>query len=599
MRYLKPFGGLAVLNLVCNLLAAVFSLFSVVMVIPLLQLIFNQVPEITQRPAFSLHATAILDTIKFYLCEVKRTDGAATALWYVCLAIVVIIFLKNVFRYLALRTLSPIRTGVMRQLRSDLHRKLMDLPLSYFSNERKGDLMARLTDDVSAVERSIISMLEVTVREPINILLSLGWMLMISAKLTLFVFAMLGIIGFVIGRIGKSLKRQSVNIQSTIGSFISMIDESLSGLRIIKAFQAETHRQQQFEQINDQLYAQGNRINRRYELASPLTEFLAITVFSMALWFGGNMVLGNEIEAAVFFGFVALFSLLIQPAKSFSSAFSNIRIGMASADRIFQVLHAENILKELPGAPALPTFQHSIEFRNVCFQYNDHRTVLNDISFVLPKGKTIALVGPSGAGKTTLVDLLPRFYDVTSGGIFVDGKDIREVSIASLRQLFGLVSQEPVLFNERIIDNITLGASGATTEQAHAAAEAAYATGFIEKMSEGMDALAGERGNKMSGGERQRLTIARALLKNPPVLILDEATSSLDAESEHWVQQALTTLMQGRTTLVIAHRLATIQRADLILVMQEGRIVERGTHAELLQQRGLYQRLVELQAFQE
>lgn len=598
MRYLLPFKRLAVVNLICNILSAVFSLFSVVMVIPLLQLVFNQVPDTLQKPAFSLNANVILDNIKFLISEEKRLHGSGAALMDVCVAIVVIIFLKNFFRYMAARTLSPIRTGVMRQIRADLFSKMLSLPMSYFSNERKGDLITRLTDDVNAIERGIISMLEVTVREPLNIVLSLSWMLMISPKLTLFVFAMLGVIGLVIGRIGKSLKRSSGGLQGTVGNVISIIEETLSGMRIIKAFGAEGHRRQQFETFNADLYNRGNSINQRYELASPLTEFLAIAVFSAALWFGGNMVLRQEIEAAVFFGFVALFSLLIQPAKSFSSAFSNVRIGMASADRVLEVLRAENTIVEKPEAIAIPSFQKCVRFENVSFSYGRSRDVLKNISFEVPKGKTIALVGPSGAGKTTLVDLLPRFYDISAGAITIDGIDIRELQLTSLRNLFGVVSQEPVLFNESVYENIAFGNPVATIQKAQAAAKTAQAWNFIQQLEHGMQQSVGERGHKLSGGERQRITIARALLKDPPILILDEATSSLDAESEQLVQQALTELMQGRTCLVIAHRLATIQKADEILVLQEGEIVERGNHADLMARMGLYRKLVDLQTFE-
>lgn len=587
------------MNFAFNAFSAVFSLFSVVMVIPLLQLIFGQVPEETARPALSFSATAILQLIKFWLSSEKRLYGPATALMLVCVAIIVIIFLKNFFRYMALRVLSPIRTGVMRDIRNELFGKLLSLPLSFYSGERKGDLITRMTDDIRAIEGGIFSMLEVTITEPLNILLSLVWMLMISAKLTFFVLAMLGVIGLLIGRVGKSLKGQSLNIQDTVSRVISIVEESISGLRIVQGFGAERYKLAQFEETNQRLYHQGNRINRRYELSSPLTEFLAIAVFSLVLWFGGGLVLKGDMEAATFIGFIAMFSLLIQPAKSFSTAFYKINIGLASSQRVFEILDAPNSITEGPQAQHIAAFEDAIEFVDVSFSYPGHegRQVLKHINLSVAKGRMLALVGQSGAGKTTLADLLPRFYDPTGGRVLIDGLDIRRASISSLRRLFGLVSQEPILFNDTVRNNITFGKEGIGDEQVEEAARVANAHDFISRLPQGYDTPIGDKGGRLSGGERQRLTIARAVLKNPPILILDEATSSLDSESEKLVQEALSKLMQGRTTIVIAHRLSTIQNADEIVVMQEGRIVQRGIHQNLMQQEGIYRKLVELQAF--
>jgi subfamily B ATP-binding cassette protein MsbA len=591
---------LAGLNFVFNVVSALFSLFSVVMVIPLLQLIFNQVPDVTDKPKLTANANSILQYIKYVLSTEKRLHGPAQALLEVCIAIIVIIFLKNFFRYLALRVLSPIRTGVMRDLRNELFGKLLSLPLSYYSNERKGDLITRMTDDIRAIDGWIFSMLEVIISEPVNIILSLAWMLMLSVKLTVFVFIMLGVVGVLIGSLGKTLKRQSMNIQETIGRFMSIVEESISGLRIVQAFGAERYKMRQFEETNSVHYEQGNMINRRYELSSPLTEFLAIAVFSLVLWFGGGLVLRGEMEAATFIGYIAMFSLLIQPAKSFSTAFYKINIGLASSERVFEILDAENTIVEAQDAKAIDGFKESIEYRNVIFHYkaNTERQILKGINLRIEKGKIIALVGQSGAGKTTLVDLLPRFYDVSGGEILIDGRDIRQSKIADLRGLFGIVSQEPILFNDTVKSNILFGKEGISMAEIEDAARVANAHEFISRLPQGYDTIIGDRGGRLSGGERQRLTIARAVLKDPPVLILDEATSSLDSESEKLVQDALSKLMKGRTTVVIAHRLSTIQNADEIIVMSEGRIAERGTHNSLINEGGIYSKLVELQAFE-
>ena len=577
-----------------------FSLFSVVMVIPLLQLIFNQVPDVTERPVLTVNANSILQFIKYTLSTEKHIYGPAAALMEVCVAIIVIIFLKNFFRYMALRVLSPIRTGVMRDLRNQLFGKLLSLPLSYYSNERKGDLITRMTDDIRAIDGWIFSMLEVIISEPVNIILSLAWMLMLSVKLTVFVFVMLAVVGVLIGSLGKTLKRQSMNIQETIGRFMSIVEESISGLRIVQAFGAERYKMRQFEETNEIHYQQGNKINRRYELSSPLTEFLAIAVFSLVLWFGGGLVLKGEMEAATFIGYIAMFSLLIQPAKSFSTAFYKINIGLASSERVFEILDAENTIKEAADAQTIGSFKEAIEYKDVTFIYksNQDRQVLKGVNLRIEKGKIIALVGQSGAGKTTLVDLLPRFYDVSGGHILVDGKDVRDYRVSELRGLLGIVSQEPILFNDTVYNNIVFGKVGISRQQVEDAARVANAHDFISKLPQGYETIIGDRGGRLSGGERQRLTIARAVLKDPPILILDEATSSLDSESEKLVQDALSKLMNGRTTIVIAHRLSTIQNADEIIVMSEGRIAERGTHTALIAGGGIYSKLVELQAFE-
>jgi subfamily B ATP-binding cassette protein MsbA len=596
--YLRHNLGYAFLNLFFNVLSAFFSMFSVVMVIPLLQLLFGQVPDVTEKPEFQWNATSVLDLIKYNLSQQMHQNGVAHALMLVCIAVVVIIFIKNVCRYLALRALAPIRNGVLRDIRNELYEKLIVLSLSFYQKEKKGDLISRITNDVKAIEMGVISMLEVSVREPINIILSLVWMLMISVKLTLFVFVMLAVTGGIIGKIGKSLKRSSFDIQSTMGQMIALIEETISGLKIIQAFNARDYKKEQFAELNRSIYEQSNVINMRYELSSPLTEFLSICVFSAVLWFGGVLVFHKELDASTFIGFIAMFSLLIQPAKSFSNAFYNIRIGLAAADRVFEVMDAPVTIQDAPNAHEIKSFEHSINYNNVSFSYpNGEKNAIKDFSLTIPKGKLIALVGASGAGKSTLTDLLLRFYDVQSGAVAVDGHDIRSLRLNSLRGLLSVVSQEPVLFNDTVYNNIVFGWPNATKEQVIEAARIANALDFIEKLEHGFQTNIGDRGMRLSGGERQRLTIARAILRNPAILILDEATSSLDSESEKAVQAALTNAMQNRTVIAIAHRLSTITHADQIVVLSDGKIVESGTHESLLQQNGAYAKMIELQQF--
>lgn len=569
------------------------------MVIPLLQLLFGQVPEVTQRPEFRLQATTVLDWIKFYLGEQKYLHGAAYALALVCVSVMGIIFLKNLFRYLALRAQAPIRNGILRDIRNQLYDKITSLTPSYYQKVKKGDLISRVTNDVKAVESSVISMLEVSVREPVNILLSLIWMLMISPKLTLFVFIMLGITGGIIGKVGKSLKRKSADTQTLTGQMIALIEESISGLKIIQAFNAKRYKQAQFEALNKTLYTQANNINIRYELSSPLTEFLSVVVFASVLWFGGNLVFKNELDAATFIGFIAMFSLLIQPAKSFSNAFYNIRIGLAAADRVFEVLDAQPDITESENAKTKTDFLQNISYKNVEFSYpsSSEKQALKGLSLSIEKGQMIAIVGASGAGKSTVVDLLLRFYDVSQGEILIDGENIRNLKIESLRSLMAVVSQEPVLFNDTIYNNIVFGQKNVSQADVIEAAKIANAYNFIQQQEKQLETTIGDRGMKLSGGERQRLTIARAILRNPPILILDEATSSLDSESEKAVQTALANAMQNRTVIAIAHRLSTIKHADKIIVLHEGKIAETGTHESLLTQNGIYAKMIALQQF--
>jgi len=600
LRYVRKYRHLAVLNTVFNILTVVFSLFSITMIVPFLQLLFGKIPPVVQCPTPTPTADFIFQYFKFLLSSEIQQSGPSVALVKFVIAIAILFFLKNLFRFLAVYFLAPLRSGVVADLRNELYSKILTLPLSYYSKERKGDLMARVTDDVKEVENSIIAFLEVTIREPLNIIIFMAALLLLSPQLTAFVIIMLGLTGGIIGRVGKSLKQQSAEAQTLTGRLLSQVEETLSGLRVIHAFNAEAYMRQQFAKTNSGIFSLSKRISTRRELSSPLTEFLAMCVVCAVLYFGGTLVLQKQtLEAETFIYFMVLFSQLIPPAKNFSGAFYNIRKGLASAQRIFDVLDAEVKIAEPLNARAVTEFQSEIVFDGVSFAYGnfDNKKTLDNIQLKIAKGKMVALVGQSGAGKTTMVDLLARFYDPTDGAILIDGTDIRQFSLHQLRRLFGVVSQESILFNDTVLNNIIFGAEGITREQVMAAAKIANAHDFISQLENGYDTYIGDRGSKLSGGERQRLTIARAVLKNPPILILDEATSSLDSNSEKLVQDALTKLMKGRTTIVIAHRLSTIQFADEIVVMQEGRIVERGNHIGLMAKEGIYKRLVELQTF--
>lgn len=600
LSYVRKYSAFALLNVFFNALTILFSLFSLVMLIPFLQVLFKESDPVYIKPVFAFTAEYFLDTLKYYITLSMTTYGDTKTLAIICVAVAVIFMLKNLFRYLALYVLSPVRSGAVRDMRNELYRKILSLPLSYYSKEKKGDLISRMTEDVKEVEVSIMSFLEISVREPLTIIVFLTWMLMLSPSLTGFVFLMLLVTVLIIGRVGKRLKRDSGESQTLAGELFSQLEETISGLRIIHAFSAEKYQEDKFAKLNDRHFDKSRSIVTRKELSSPLTEFLAICVVCAVLWYGGNLVLSNQgFKAPTFIHFMALFSQLIAPAKNFSNAYYNIRKGLASAVRIFEVLDAEVVISDRPNAKEIKGFEHSIEYKNVGFVYNnyDNKQILKNVNLQITKGKMVALVGQSGAGKTTMVDLLPRFYDVTEGSIMIDGVDVRDYKLREMRQLFGMVSQESILFNDTIFNNIAFGNPNATRDSVMEAARIANAHDFISKLPNGYDTIIGDRGGKLSGGERQRLTIARAVLKDPPILILDEATSSLDSNSERLVQDALTKLMKGRTTIVIAHRLSTIQFADEIIVMQNGQIAERGNHIGLTAKNGIYKKLVDLQAF--
>jgi subfamily B ATP-binding cassette protein MsbA len=506
------------------------------------------------------------------------------------------IFLKNLFFYISLYILNPLKNKVVTSFRADLYDKVLRLPIGYFTEQRKGDLMSRITNDISEVENSVVSTLEGWFKDPLQIILTLTALLFLSIQLTLFLLVILPVVGFIIGRISRSLKKQSMASAEKQGEAVSVLDETLGGLRVIKAFNAEKLLREKFFEINNSLLQVKNKINRKRDLASPLSETMGIFVFCCILLYGGYLIFSKHdgLEGAIFMTYLGMFYNIISPAKNLSNSFYNIQKGSAAIGRIEEVLNADVIIEDLPNAKPLVEFKSSIELKNVIFRY-DGITILDNINLTIKKGTTVALVGSSGAGKSTLADLVPRFHDATEGELLIDGINIKEYSLISVRSHMGIVTQEPILFNDTIASNISLGMQNASMEQIVTAAKVANAHSFIEKKEDGYLSNIGDRGSKLSGGERQRLTIARAVLKNPPILILDEATSSLDTESEKLVQDAINNVMENRTTLVIAHRLSTVRHADVIVVLQKGKIIQQGTHDELIEQEGQYKRLVEMQ----
>lgn len=593
--YIKNYRTLVSLNVVFNMLTVLFSTVSVVMLAPFLELLFDIKEPTLTKPILTTSIDSVIQYFNYYLSTLIIENGREAALVFVCVVIATVFFLKNLFRYLALAMMAPVRNGIVRDVRERVFSRLIHLPMSYFSEERKGDLISRMTADVQEIQWSILSMIEVVFREPLAILASLGVMLYISPRLTLFVLVLLAFTVVIIGSIGKTLKKTSAKAQDSLGKILTILDEALGGLRVIKGFNAETAQEEKFNAENNRYRRTMNRLLWRKDLSSPLSEFLGICVIVILLWYGAALVFDEALKAQTFIVFVTMFYNIIGPAKSFSTAFYNIQKGAAAADRINDILKTENTITDAPQAQPISHFNKKIEYKNVHFYYNKNEIVLNNINLNIEKGKTIALVGASGGGKSTLADLLPRFYDVTHGQIMIDDVDIRAYRLADLRALMGIVTQEAVLFNDTIYNNIAFGWSGASPEKVREAARIANAHEFIMATEKGYDTFIGDRGSKLSGGQKQRLTIARAILRNPPILILDEATSALDSESEKLVQDALNRIMDGRTAIVIAHRLSTIRKADEIVVLQEGRIVEQGNHKELLQQNGIYQNLIQLQ----
>ncbi|MBS1620748.1 MAG: ABC transporter ATP-binding protein [Bacteroidetes bacterium] len=595
-RYLRNYKSKIALYFLFILLSVIFSIISVGMLMPFLDLIFkgntgaSELVKSTGNPVLSYVRDLLLDMMN------TGDNGKLKALSIICILILLFIFLKNLFLYLSFYVLNPVKNAISNKLREEIYDKILRLPIGYFTEKRKGDLMSRTTNDLAEVETSVVGTLEGWIRDPLTILIVLTSLFILSPQLTLFLLVLLPVMGFIIGRVSRSLKKQSQEVAVKYGQSVSILDETLSGLRVIKAFNIEGLLRNKFLEVNNNLLQSKNKISFRRDLASPLSEFLGVLIFAVILWFGGRLILKNEItlEAALFLTYLALFYNIITPAKTLSTSFSNMQKGSAAINRIEEILRTPVSVDDNPNGKKISLFTDRIEFRNVTFAY-DETVILDSINLTIEKGKTIALVGSSGAGKSTLADLVPRFHDVSSGELLIDGINIKDYSLQSLRNLMSIVTQEPILFNDTIANNIALGQQTASREEIIQAAKIANAHDFIIQKENDYDTNIGDRGSKLSGGERQRLTIARAVLKNPPILILDEATSSLDTESERLVQDAINNMMQNRTSIVIAHRLSTIRHANEIIVLQKGKIVERGTHEQLMNQNGFYKKLVEMQ----
>lgn len=601
LKFAYPYKRMALLNALLNILSVVFGLFSFTLIIPMLGILFDTQEVTSLKPSGEMSLEYFKEYLSYWLNSSIQKIGPSKALGYICIGIVFAFFLKNLTRYLAQYTLVPIRTGISRDLRRALHTKISVLSISYFSEKRKGDLMSRMTTDVNQVENSMMSTLSLIVRDPVNIISSVFLLLTMSAKLTLVVFFLFPVAGIIIGNIGKSLKKKSQKGQIQIARILSAIEENIFGLKVIKAFNAEKQINQKFEEELGKHQNIMSSILRRRDLASPMSEFLSTMVMVVVIWYGGNLIFesqdnptSNSLSPQAFIGFIVIFSQILPPIKSLSQGYYNIQRGSASAQRITAILEAEIEVKEKENAIPIQTFKNSIEFKNTSFGYT-RKSVLNNLNLKIKKGQTIALVGQSGGGKSTLANLVTRYYDVTKGSLEIDGHNIKDYKVGDLRRLMGIVTQDAILFNDSIFNNIALGIDNPDPKKVMEAAKIANAHEFISKFEEGYHHNIGDGGHKLSGGQKQRLSIARAVMKNPPILILDEATSALDTESERLVQDALTKLMANRTSLVIAHRLSTIQKADTIVVINDGAVVEQGTHEELLKIEGNYHKLHHMQ----
>ena len=598
-RFIPPYKARLGKNIFYNILHAVFGSMSFVILIPVLGILFRTESDVKELPEFALNMSTLKNTLYYYVTLGRDTIGPVTTLLVAGGFFALAALFKTGFSYMASYEIIFIRNGVVRDIRRMIYRKILSLPLPFFSEERKGDIISRMTGDVQEVENSIMNSLEMFFQNPILILIYLGTMIFMSWQLTLFVLVLLPIMGLLIGKVGKSLKKRSKEGQDKMGEILSNIEETLSGLRIIKAFNAEQKVDRSFSNLNEAYRRIMNRLMRRRSLAHPMSEFLGTVVVVIVVWFGGFLILRDTpiMDAQDFIAYIALFYSIINPAKQFSTALYSIQKGQAAMDRIDQILTAESSIKEPENPKPLKEFNDRIEYKHVDFAYRADHLVLKDISLTIPKGKTIALVGQSGSGKSTFVNLLPRFYDVVKGEITIDSINIKDTSTQNLRALMGNVNQDPILFNDTIFNNIAFGVESATQEEVERAAKIANAHDFIMQTEQGYQTNIGDRGGKLSGGQRQRLSIARAVLKNPPIMILDEATSALDTESEKLVQEALDNLMKNRTSIVVAHRLSTIRNADLICVFHEGEIVEQGCHEELLALNGIYTKLYNMQNF--
>jgi len=599
LRYVIPYWGSAAASMFFNIFSTFFGLFSLTMSIPFLSILFQTGTKVIDKPeGIELSMQSLEQNFNYFVSNLIATHDKIYGLAFISILVIVFSMLKNLFRYMSSFFLANVRNSVIKDVRKSLFYKLLDLPIAFYSNERKGDIISKMTSDVGEIEVSVMRSIEMLFRDPITIILYLVTLFFMNFQLTLFVLILLPITGLLIGRIGKNLRKTSFKGQSKLGFLMSVVEETLTGLRIIKAFNAEEKMRNRFTNINNSYTRLMIKMWRRRDLANPMSEFLGSVVMVSLMWYGGSMVLSDtsSLSPQAFMGYLLIFSQIISPAKSFSTAYYNVQKGIASIDRIDEILDAENPIKDTENPIVLKEFEKDIEFRNVSFKYKDDY-VLKNINLKVGKGKMIALVGQSGSGKSTLVDLLPRFWDIEEGEILVDGYNIKDISINSLRGLMGNVNQEPILFNDTFFNNIAFGVENVSEEEIIAAAKVANAHEFIVETDDAYQTNIGDRGNKLSGGQRQRISIARAVLSNPPILILDEATSALDTESERLVQDALNNLMKNRTSIVIAHRLSTIVSADLICVLKDGKIIEQGTHQELLELDGNYKKLHKMQTF--
>lgn len=602
LSYARPYRRYFPIYVLYTILAIVFGLLNFTLLKPLFDVIFEQVgpgemDKYLTKPAFSFSLAYVMHMFNHYFLQIAEIYGKFGTLVYVCIIIVVSVFLSNLFTYLSGVVLAKVRAEVIKKMRLDIFQKTTQMHIGFFSNERKGDLMSKMTNDIQEVENSIVQSLRVVFKEPATIILYFAVLFFMSVKLTLFTILIIPISGAIIGGITRRLRKTAIESQESLGRIVNILDETIGGMRVIKAFGAQSYVTGKFDEETDNYSNVNISMARKNELASPISQFLGVFVVAGILLYGGSLVLGNasDLSASDFITYIIIFTQVLNPAKEISRAASSIQRGLASAERIFAVVDTPSDIQNRPNPKPVSAFSKSITFENVSFKY-EKETVLSEINFTLEKGKTIALVGPSGGGKSTIADLVPRFYDPSEGGVLLDDTDLRDLDLAQLRGLMGIVTQESILFNDTVFNNIAFGLEGISEEKVMEAAKIANAHEFIVQLENGYHTNIGERGSKLSGGQRQRLSIARAVLKNPPILILDEATSALDSESERLVQDALTKLMTNRTTLVIAHRLSTIQHADEILVIKKGEIVQRGTHSQLIAEEGLYKKLSSIQA---
>ncbi len=601
LPYTKPYRANIFWNVVYNILYALFSTISMVTMFPLLEVLFKTNKAIAQKPVYSGLGSATeygKELLYYYIGDLNKEHGPQYALLLAVTLVITTFLFKNLFNYLASYHIMHLKNGVLRDLRKTMYDKIIDLPVSYYSEKRKGDVMARMLGDVGEVQNSFFSILELIVKEPLTIVFAIIAMLNISVQLTLFVFIFIPISGFIISKIGKNLKSKSIRAQQESGYLISIVEESLSGLKVVKSYNAEPTFKTRFGESVNRLLKLSNSIGNKNNLASPMSEFMGIVTIAALLWYGGNLVLVDKtLEGSLFLVYMLLAYNILTPAKAISKASYAVKNGLAAAQRVFEVLETENTITNKDNAITKSNFEDKVEIKNINFRYEEEN-VLKNFSLEVPKGKTVALVGQSGSGKSTIANLLTRFYDVQEGSIHIDGVDIKDMNLQSLRGLMGLVTQDSILFNDTIKNNILIGKENATDDEIIEALKIANAYEFVKDLPNGIETNIGDAGNKLSGGQKQRLSIARAVLKNPPIMILDEATSALDTESEKFVQIALENMMQNRTSIVIAHRLSTIQKADKIVVMQKGQIVEQGTHDELLALNGTYNKLVMMQSFE-